>query len=129
MSDEGLHIPADDRGGLPKIVQRHVWLSWVSLSAERFWPLLWPAGGVVGLFIILALANVFVYLPEWLHLLSLVGFIAATGWAVMHSMKSTSVPSRSQAVRHLEQSSGPRRSQRARVQPPESSGEKPLRCV
>lgn len=107
MSDEGLHIPADDKGGgLPKIVQRHVWLSWASLSAERFWPLLWPAGGVVGLFVILALANVFVYLPEWLHLLSLVGFIAATGWAVMYSMKSTSMPSRSQAVRHLEQSSG-----------------------
>lgn len=107
MSDESLHIEADDTGGgLPKIVQRHVMLAWASLSAERFWPLLWPAGGIVGLFVILALANVFVYLPEWLHLLSLVGFAAAIGWAVMYSLRSTSVPSRSQAVRHLEQSSG-----------------------
>lgn len=81
-------------------------LAWASLSAERFWPLLWPAGGIVGLFVILALANVFVYLPEWLHLLSLFFFIAAVVWAVMYSMRQTSVPSRSQAVRHLEQSSG-----------------------
>ncbi len=107
MSDEHLNIAADDRGGgLPKIVQRYVMFAWASLSAERFWPLLWPAGGIVGLFVILALANVFVYLPEWLHLLSLVAFAAAIVWAVMHSMKATSVPSRSQAVRHLEQSSG-----------------------
>ncbi len=107
MSDESLHIATDDKGGgLPKIVQRHVMLAWASLSAERFWPLLWPAGGIAGLFIILALANVFVYLPEWLHLVSLFGFAAAIGWAVMYSLRSTSVPSRSQAVRHLEQSSG-----------------------
>ncbi len=104
---EGLHLENEDKaGGLPKIVQRYVMFAWASLSAERFWPLLWPAGGIAGLFIILALANVFAYLPEWLHLLSLFGFVAAIGWAVMHSMKATSVPSRSQAVRHLEQSSG-----------------------
>lgn len=107
MSEEGLHLETQDRGGaLPKIVQRHVMLAWASLSAERFWPLLWPAGGIVGLFVILALTNVFVYLPEWLHLLVLVAFIAAIAWAVAYSMKLTSVPSRSQAVRHLEQSSG-----------------------
>lgn len=104
---EGLHLENEDKaGGLPKIVQRYVMFAWASLSAERFWPLLWPAGGIAGLFVILALANVFVYLPEWLHLLSLFGFIAAIVWAVMHSMRQTSVPSRSQAVRHLEQSSG-----------------------
>jgi len=107
LSEEHLNIAAEDRGGgLPKIVQRYVMFAWASLSAERFWPLLWPAGGIAGLFIILALANVFVYLPEWLHLVSLFGFVAAIVWAVMQSMKTTSMPSRSQAVRHLEQSSG-----------------------
>src|SRR6185295_2729197 len=56
--------------------------------------------------LILALANVFVYLPEWLHLLSLIGFAGAIGWAVVWSLRQTSVPTRAQAVRHLEQSSG-----------------------
>ncbi|MFM9863246.1 MAG: DUF4175 family protein, partial [Micropepsaceae bacterium] len=92
---EGLHLENEPQAeGLPKIVQRHITLAWASLSAERFWPLLWPAGGIVGVFVILALANAFVYLPEWLHLLSLFGFAAAIGWAVMYSLRQTSVPSR-----------------------------------
>ena len=85
---------------------RHVRWAWASLTVERLWPLLWPAGGVVGLFLIFALANVFVYLPEWVHLLLLFAFAGATVWAVMYSLKLTTMPSRSQAVRHLEQSSG-----------------------
>ena len=45
---EGLHLENEDKaGGLPKIVQRYVMFAWASLSAERFWPLLWPAGGIV----------------------------------------------------------------------------------
>lgn len=96
----------DDRPGLPETVNRRVLLSWASLSVERLWPILWPAGGVIGVFLILALANVFVYLPEWLHLISLIGFAAAAGWAMWWSFKRTSVPTRDQAVRHLEQSSG-----------------------
>jgi uncharacterized protein (TIGR02302 family) len=106
LSEDGQQISDDNKGGLPSVVLRHVRLAWASLTVERLWPLLWPAGGVVGLFVILALANVFVYLPEWLHLLILIGFIGATAWAVMYSLRQTSVPSRSQAVRHLEQSSG-----------------------
>jgi uncharacterized protein (TIGR02302 family) len=100
------HTSAEDRPGLPATVRRRVLLSWASLAAERLWPILWPAGGVVGVFLILALANVFVYLPEWLHLISLMLFVGALGAAVMWSLRQTEVPTRSQAVRHLEQSSG-----------------------
>lgn len=96
----------EDRPGLPVEVARRVTLAWASLGVERFWPLLWPAGGVVGLFLILALANVFVYLPAWLHLIGLLGFAAAIAAAVLWSLRQTSVPTRDQAVRHLEQSSG-----------------------
>jgi uncharacterized protein (TIGR02302 family) len=100
------HNPNNDRPGLPEAVNRRVLLSWASLGAERLWPVLWPAGGVVGLFLILALANVFVYMPEWLHLIVLMALAGAVVWAVMWSLKRTSVPTRDQAVRHLEQSSG-----------------------
>jgi len=96
----------DDRPGLPATVNRRVLLSWASLGAERLWPVLWPAGGIVGLFLILALANVFVYLPAWLHLIVLMALAGGIAWAVMWSLKRTSVPTRDQAVRHLEQSSG-----------------------
>ncbi len=106
MTGDSEQIAAEDRPGLPATVRRRVLLSWASLSAERLWPILWPAGGVVGLFLILALANVFAYLPEWLHLISLMGFVAALIAAVMWSLRRTEVPTRSQAVRHLEQSSG-----------------------
>jgi uncharacterized protein (TIGR02302 family) len=100
------NVNDDDRPGLPEAVNRRVLLSWASLGAERLWPVLWPAGGVVGLFLILALANVFVYMPEWLHLIVLMALAGAVVWAVMWSLKRTSVPTRDQAVRHLEQSSG-----------------------
>jgi uncharacterized protein (TIGR02302 family) len=106
LSGDSDHKLNEDQPGLPATVNRRVLLSWVSLGAERLWPLLWPAGGIVGAFLILALANVFVYLPEWLHLISLIAFACAIGWAVMWSLKRTSVPTRDQAVRHLEQSSG-----------------------
>ena len=96
----------DDRPGLPAAVNRRVLMSWVSLGVERAWPLLWPAGGIVGLFLVAALANPFVYLPAWLHLLSLAGFAAAIVWAGLWSARRTSAPTRDQAVRHLEQSSG-----------------------
>lgn len=106
MTGDSEQIAAEDRPGLPPTVRRRVLLSWASLSAERLWPILWPAGGVVGLFLILALANVFAYLPEWLHLIALMAFVAALAAAVMWSLRQTEVPTRAQAVRHLEQSSG-----------------------
>ncbi len=98
---------ADDaRPGLPREVRRHVLLSWASLLAERIYPVLWPAGGVIGLFVILALANAFVYLPEWLHLVSLMLFFVGVVWSIMWSLRQSSIPTHAQAVRHLEQSSG-----------------------
>jgi uncharacterized protein (TIGR02302 family) len=106
VSGDSEHDVSEDRPGLPPTVGHRVLLSWASLAAERLWPVLWPAGGVVGLFIILALANVFAYLPEWLHLISLMGFVAALVAAVMWSLQQTAVPTRAQAVRFLEQSSG-----------------------
>ncbi|MEQ1864764.1 MAG: TIGR02302 family protein [Micropepsaceae bacterium] len=99
-------ITPEDQPGLPGPVRWRVLASWASLGAERLWPILWPASGVVGLFLILALANVFAYLPEWLHLISLILFAAGIAAAAWWSLRQTEVPTRSQAVRHLEQSSG-----------------------
>ena len=99
--------PQDEPGpGLPREVRRHVLLSWLSLAAERLYPVVWPAGGVVGAFLVLALANVFVYMPAWLHLLVLAGLFCATAWAVAWSLRQSSIPTHAQAIRHLERTSG-----------------------
>ena len=97
---------ANQPNGLPRPVRVRVGLSRGVLLAERFWPALWPASGIVGLFLILALANVFSALPEWLHLTVLFGFIAAIVAAVVYSLRDSVFPTRAHALRHLELSSG-----------------------
>ena len=85
MTPETDKSPDESLPGLPQEVRRHVLLSWASLATERLYPIVWPAGGFVAFFIVLALANVFVYLPEWLHLLVLTGFLGAIGWSIAWS--------------------------------------------
>ena len=92
--------------GLPRPVRVRVGLSWSVLAAERLWPALWPSSGVVGLFLILALANVFSALPEWLHVALLMGFMAAIVAAIAWSLRESAMPTRGQALRRLELSSG-----------------------
>lgn len=106
MTQDDATKQSDSPTGLPREVRRHVLMSWASLTAERLYPILWPAGGVVGLFVVLALSNFFTLLPEWLHLICLVGFIAGLVWAIMWSLRQSSFPTHAQAIRHLEQSSG-----------------------
>ena len=97
---------ANQPRGLPRPVRMRVGLSWAVLAAERSWPALWPASGIVGVFLILALANVFSALPEWLHLAALFGFMAAIVAAVVWSLRGSVMPTRMHAMRHLELSSG-----------------------
>ena len=97
---------ANQPRGLPRPVRVRVGLSWWVLAAERLWPALWPSSGIVGVFLILALANVFAALPEWLHLTALIAFAAAIVGAVVWSLREAAMPTRGQAVRRLELSSG-----------------------
>ncbi|MBI1211386.1 MAG: TIGR02302 family protein [Alphaproteobacteria bacterium] len=97
---------ANQPNGLPRPVRMRVGLSWGVLAAERVWPALWPASGIVGVFLILALANVFSVLPEWLHLTLLFGFIAAIIGAIVYSLRDAVFPTRAHALRRLEVSSG-----------------------
>lgn len=106
MTTHGHHRKDDDAPGLPPEVRRHVLLSWISLAVERLYPVVWPAGGIIGAFLVLALSNVFVYLPSWLHLIILAGFFCATGWAMAWSLRRSTLPTHAQAIRHLEVTSG-----------------------
>lgn len=92
--------------GLPSDVRRRLWLSWAAVTLDRFWPALWPSTGIVGLFLILALLNVFPALPGGLHVLALLAFAVALGWSLYWPVRGQSIPGRNQALRHLETSSG-----------------------
>ena len=90
---------ANQPRGLPRPVRVRVGLSWWVLAAERLWPALWPSSGIVGVFLILALANVFAALPEWLHLTALIAFAAAIVGAVVWSLREAAMPTRTRTGR------------------------------
>ncbi|MDA0786149.1 MAG: DUF4175 family protein [Proteobacteria bacterium] len=69
---------------------------------ERAWPALWPAVGIAGLFLALALLGGLSALPGWLHGLILLGFailFAAQTWRGFRRVKP---PTDAEATRRLE---------------------------
>ncbi|RMI24750.1 TIGR02302 family protein [Pseudoroseomonas wenyumeiae] len=77
-----------------------------ALAWEEAWPRLWPILGVVGLFLVAALSGLFLRLPGWLHLLALLGFALAVGWAAWRGLRGFMVPPTAAADRRLERESG-----------------------
>ncbi len=92
--------------------QRPPGLSWrlalarAALLFEALWPPLWPAFGVVGLFLVLALFGLPPALPGWLHALLLLAFLAATLWALVRALRRLRLPDEGAALRRLERDSG-----------------------
>jgi uncharacterized protein (TIGR02302 family) len=81
-------------------------LARLALGWESLWPRLWPALGVAGVFLTLAFAGLFSFLPAWLHLLVLAGFVAALGAAVWHGARGFAWPGDAAAERRIEAASG-----------------------
>lgn len=81
-------------------------LAWAALAWERLWPALWPATGVAGLFLTVSLLDLLPDLAGWLHLLVLVGFAAAFGYALWRGLRSLRLPSPGQPLGRLERASG-----------------------
>jgi len=86
--------------------RRRLRLAWLALAWEALWPALWPAAGVVGLFLVLALADVLPLLPGWLHALILVGLAAGLVRAGLHGAHRLRLPDAAAAQRRLERDSG-----------------------
>src|SRR3546814_11841163 len=63
-------------------------LARLALIWERLWRALWPASGILGLFVVLALFDVLPLLPGWLHALALAALAAGFAYALWRDRKS-----------------------------------------
>ena len=77
-----------------------------ALLWERLWPALWAPITIAGAFLALALLNVFLLLPGWLHALVLLLFVAAIGWTGWRGLRAFRLPDEDAARRRLERDSG-----------------------
>src|SRR4051794_41476616 len=81
-------------------------LARAALAWEQIWPALWPATGVAGLFIAIALFNVLPSLGGWLHALILLLFAMAFGAAGWYVVRRIRLPGGAAALRRLERGRG-----------------------
>lgn len=87
-------------------MERRVRLSRALLVWEALLPALWPAAGFAGLFVALALFGFFSVLPPFLHWALLAGSGVLFVAMLWHGFRGFHWPSRGEALRHLERSSG-----------------------
>jgi uncharacterized protein (TIGR02302 family) len=84
---------------------RFVFFARAILGFERLWPLLWPASGIVGLFLALALFGAFAPLPWALHALVLASFVTAIALSLALNLESFAWPRWEEGARKLERDS------------------------
>jgi uncharacterized protein (TIGR02302 family) len=84
---------------------RFVAVSRAALLWERAWPALWPASAIAGVFLVLALFDLFAPLPWILHALILGGTVTAIGLSLYFGFRAFRVPSWFDGARRLEQTS------------------------
>src|SRR5262249_16956234 len=77
-------------------------LARATLAWEQIWPAAWPALGVVGIFLVLALFDVLPALPAWLHLGVLIVLAAAFLFAVVRGVRAWRAPDADAAGRRIE---------------------------
>src|SRR5215471_1796155 len=93
-------------GSKTRGVERYVAIARTVVGWERIWPALWPATGLVSLFIAAALFDLFAPLPWVLHALILATFIAGAGILAYLNLRSTKLPSWDDGARRVERDSG-----------------------
>jgi len=91
---------------LPRRLPVMLGLAGLALAWERFWPALWPAAGVLGLFVALALLDVLPALSGWLHGALLLLLAAAFAGLLGRGLRRLRWPDRAVARRRLERDSG-----------------------
>jgi uncharacterized protein (TIGR02302 family) len=76
------------------------------VTVERLYAALWPVGGVLGLFLLLTLFDLWQLFPAWLHALILLAFAAAIGWLIWRARGALAVADGPAGLARLERDSG-----------------------
>lgn len=87
-------------------VRRRRALARLTLWFERLWPALWPAIGLAGLFVCLALFDLPRFLPPWPHAAVLAGFALGCLVLLWRGLRRFRPPGAGAADRRLERASG-----------------------
>jgi uncharacterized protein (TIGR02302 family) len=76
------------------------------VAFERLWPRLWPASGIVGLFVALAFSGLLPLLPWPVHALILAVFVTVVGLSLSFTLTDFRWPKRRDGARRLECDNG-----------------------
>src|ERR1700743_1881248 len=77
----------------------------ITLGFERAWPKLWPASGIMGLFLAAGMFGLFDYFPWEVHTLVLLGAFGAAGYFLYENFKDFETPSWEEGARRVERDS------------------------
>lgn len=97
--------PPAGHGDLLRRLRRRRALARAVLLFERVWPAIWPALGLAGLFLCLALLDLPRWLPPWPHALLLAAFAAGFAWLLVRGLRGVRTPDAASADRRLERAS------------------------
>ena len=97
--------PTEFRAGSDRIARR-VWAARLIVAFERLWPRLWPATGIAGIALALALFDAYAPLAWPLHALVLACFVTAIGLALYFNLQHFVWPQWDDGARRLERDSG-----------------------
>ena len=97
--------PKSESSGRGRPFERKVGLSRLALFFERLWPRLWIAIAVLGLFLLVSLADLWSHLAAGVHEVALALFGLAMLSALVFAAR-VRWPSREAAVRRIERRSG-----------------------
>lgn len=90
----------------PRGLDGQLWLARGALFWEKLWPGLWPALGVIGVFLVFALFDALPSLPAWAHGVALALFAAALIGALWHGLRQIDLPGFGAARRRIETVTG-----------------------
>jgi uncharacterized protein (TIGR02302 family) len=100
-----LSEPKEFQTGSTKSVERRVAVARAFVGFERIWPALWPATGILGLFVAAALFEAFSPFPWTLHALILSAVITASGLLLYLNLRHVTLPRWDDGARRLERDS------------------------
>jgi uncharacterized protein (TIGR02302 family) len=85
--------------------ERYIALAGLVLAWERIWPALWPATGIIGLYVAAALFGLTDILPAALRSLVFAAVLASTGYVLYREFHNWRLPSWEEAARRVERDS------------------------